>query len=164
MKTMNKIFRFLFLIVISVSFSQCASTMKLQRKAPVNFGEVYTQNWIAGVKGGGSGTNIFIEITENTEIVLDSVYFKGKVSKLDVKSANNKVFIGRFLSNSNTKQKHFEEIKEANTLSTEFPFNLKDDECVVSYLQSNKRKYYKLDNIKERQVEALPMSAPPNKN
>ena len=65
MKFIRKTFRFLSLAIISVSFSQCASTMELQKEAPTDFGEVYCQSWVAGVKGGGSGTNIFIETKSN---------------------------------------------------------------------------------------------------
>lgn len=163
MKLIRKTFRFLSLVIISVSFSQCASTMKLQKEAPTNFGEVYCQNWVAGVKGGGSGTNIFIEIQSN-DLVLDSVYFRGEVSKLETKPGNKQLFIGRFLSTSNTEKYNFETARSDKGNDDDFPFILADSECVVSYTVDGKINYYKLGNIIERQTDALPMSTLPNKN
>ena len=42
------------------------------------------------------------------------------------------------------------------------PFELNDDECVISYFVGNKTKYFKLKNIEERQSDKIPMS--PNQN
>lgn len=162
---MKKIAKYLGLIIVSLSFSQCASTMKLQEESPITFGEVYSKSWVAGVKGGGSGTNIFIEI-KSSEITLDSVFYKGKIAKLEVKPNNKTLFIGRFLSTSNTFNKDGLNSKanKSTTKEDNFPFQLKSDECVVSYEYNGKTNYYKLENIIERQVDALPMSVPPNKN
>jgi len=164
MNTIKKITQFVGLILVSLSFSQCASTMKLEKESPISFGEVYTKSWVAGVKGGGSGTNIFIE-TKTGDIVLDSVYFRGKVSKLEVKPGNNTLFIGRFLFTSNTRQNLFSnDLGTVKLESKDFPFQLKENECVVSYIIDTKTKYYKIGNIIERQTDALPMSTLPNKN
>lgn len=163
MKFIRNTFRFLSLAIISVSFSQCASTMKLQKEAPTAFGEVYFQSWVAGVKGGGSGTNIFIE-TKSNDLVLDSVYFRGKISKLETKPSNKQIFIGRFLSTSNIEKSNFETTNSDKVDERDFPFKLEKNECVVSYTEDGKTKYYKIDNIIERQIDALPMSTLPNKN
>ena len=163
MKLIRKTFRFLSLAIMSIGFAQCASTMKLEKEAPTAFGEVYCQNWVAGVKGGGSGTNIFIE-TLKDDVVLDSVYFRGKTSKLTTKPTNKKLFIGRFLSTSNTEKFNFKEKADDKAIGGNSPFELDNNECVVSYIKDGKTRYYKLSNIIERQTDALPMSTPPNKN
>lgn len=163
MKRIRKTFRFLSLAIISVSFSQCASTIKFQKEAPISFGEVYCQSWVAGVKGGGSGTNIFIK-TESNDLVLDSVYFRGKVSKLETKPGNKQLFIGRFLSTSNTEKYNLGTTSSDKRNDENFPFTLQNSECVVSYTVDEKINYYKLGNIIERQTDAMPMSTLPNKN
>ncbi|WP_299115520.1 hypothetical protein [uncultured Winogradskyella sp.] len=137
--------------------------MKLEKEAPTIFGEVYCQSWVAGVKGGGSGTNIFIE-TLKDDIVLDSVYFRGKTSKLTTKPTNKQLFIGRFLSTSNTEKFNFKENTDDKAIDGNSPFELENNECVVSYIKDGKTRYYKLSNIIERQTDALPMSTPPIKN
>lgn len=165
MKTIKKLLGVLSLALISMSFSQCASTMELEQEAPTKFGEVYTKSWVAGVKGGGSGTNIFIEVKDES-IVLDSVFYKGELAKLTTKPANKTLFIGRFLSNRNRENSNLiEETKPKEVSKKKLPFDLKDDECVVSYIINGKTKYYKLGNVVNRKSnDALPMSAPPNKN
>lgn len=166
MKTIKKLLGILSLTLISMSFSQCASNnIKLEQKIPITFGEVYTKNWISGVKGGGSGTNIFIEVKDES-IVLDSVFYKGKLAKLSVKPLNKTLFIGRFLSNGNRENTNLiEKIKPEELSNKTIPFELNDDECVVSYITNGKTKYYKLGNVVNRKSnDALPMSAKPNKN
>ncbi len=91
------------LFVAVVSFSQCSTIKKLEKQAPLNIGEVYCQKWISGVEGGGSGLNIFIP-TSDTSIELDSVYFRGKATKLETKPQNKSLYIGRFVSNVNQKK------------------------------------------------------------
>ncbi|MBT8243914.1 hypothetical protein [Winogradskyella sp.] len=161
---MKKISQCLGLILVSLSFSQCAGTMKLEKETPIAFSEVYTKSWVAGVKGGGSGTNIFIE-TKTDDIVLDRVYYRGKVSKLEVKPSNKSIFIGRFLFTSNTqKEVLLIDSDKDKSKPKDFPFQLEDNECVVSYVYKRKTKYYKLSNIIQRDIDAYPMSIPQNRN
>lgn len=156
------------LFVAVVSFSQCSSTKNLQDKAPAKFGQVYCQKWVAGIQGGGAGLNIFIP-TEDTSIILDSVYFRGKAAKLEVQYQKGKIFIGRFISDFNKKK----DIIMSNEPKAEFgnempkvpqtiPFKLKDNECVISYKDGKTIKYFKIDNVVEKELIPYP-SAPPNK-
>lgn len=169
MKVLPKIFRVIALIAISVSFAQCKSTMKLQQEPPATFTEVYYQSWVAGVRGGGAGVNIFIETTSNN-LVLDSVYFRGNVSKLEVKPGNPALHIGRFntglnqakdiILSSDPKEEYTNKISKA---TQSIPFELKGDECVVSYSKGGKVLYYKIPNVIEKAADNYP-SAPPNTN
>ena len=168
MKTIKHVLREGLLFFIVVSFFQCSSAQKLQEKAPITFGEVYCQRWVAGVEGGGSGLNIFIPIKEST-IALDSVYFRGKAAKLEISQRKNLLYIGRFHSEINRKR----DIIMSNEPYAEYgnkmpitikkiPFELKDNECVISYRQDHKTKYFKIDNVVEKDIIPYP-SVPPNK-
>ncbi len=68
--------------------------------------EVYCQSWVAGVRGGGAGINIFIPTNiktyDNTR--LDSVYFRGKSAKLQIIEDKTIVYVGRFISEANKNQ------------------------------------------------------------
>lgn len=163
MKSFQKFFKLICLALLSMSFSQCACKMKLQNEAPTTFGETYYQSWVAGVKGGGSGTNVFIEVKDEN-ITLDSIYFRGKVSKFETKPSSPSLYIGRFKGNSNTEEKTVISSNDNKVEAEDFPFKLKENECVVSYTENEKVKYYKISNLKKKPLEALPMSAPPNKN
>lgn len=160
------------LVLIITSFSHCSSAQKLQKEAPVKVGTAYYQHWVAGIQGGGSGINIFIptEGTLEESIQLDSVYFRGKVSKLEVKPNNPTLFIGRFSLKANQKKDiimsnkpNAEYGNELPEMNTKIPFELKENECVVSYEEDDKTKYFKINNVVEKQPLYYP-SAPPNKH
>ena len=72
MKTIRSISFVLLMFLVMTSFSQCSSAKDLQEKAPVSYDQVYYQNWIAGVEGGGAGTNLFIPIS-GKQVDLDPV-------------------------------------------------------------------------------------------
>lgn len=168
METSKRALGLLSLTLILVSFSQCASTQKLQKKSPTKFGETYFQKWVSGVAQGPSGLNIFIEVLDDN-IKLDSVYFREKAAKFEVKPANTTLFIGRFISefnknkdmiiSSDSNQEYGNKVPE---IPKTIPFELNYDECVISYIVGNKTKYFKLENIEERQSDKIPMS--PNQN
>ena len=169
MKILERLSFFTVMLLIMASFSQCSSAQKLQNEAPSAFGSVYFQTWVAGVNGGGSGLNIFIPVLDGS-MRLDSVYFRGNVSKLEIKPGNPKLHIGRFntrfnqakdiIFSSNPKEEYTNTLSET-TLS--IPFDLKDSECVVSYTKAGKVLYYKIPNVTEKAAVNYP-SAPPNTN
>lgn len=151
------------LTCIMASFSQCSSTQKLQREAPTTFGEVYFEQWVSGMAQGPSGTNIFIEV-KHDNVQLDSVYFRGKVTKLNLDKSNKLLYIGRFISNSTEIKDvimHKDALKEygnkAPVIPAKIPFELTPFECVISYKVNDKIKYFKLSDIKEKESKDLPM-------
>ena len=168
MKLLKSILFLTFMLFIMATFSQCGVTKKLETNAPLTLGDVYYQQWIAGVQGGGSGINIFTPIISNpNNIMLDSVYFQGKQAKLEFR--NNNVFIGRFKSDINKKKDivmSSDPYAEYGNKVPEIPkkpaFKLLEDECVVSYKIANKVKYFKIENINKKDVLKF-MSAPPKK-
>lgn len=164
MKAIRKIIGLFMLTVITASFTQCSSAQKLQKKAPTTFGETYYKQWISGVAQGPSGLNVFIELKDDA-IQLDNVYFRGKVAKFEVKPANKLLFIGRFINestektdrimNSNTTEEYGNKAPE---VPLNIPFELAQDECVVSYKSNGKTKYYKLTNVVKKESRDIPMS------
>ncbi len=172
MIVIKRISSFILMFIFMTSFSQCSSSKKLQSKTPIEFGDAYFQKWVAGVKGGGSGINIFIPINESIseEFILDSVYFRGKVAKLEVKPNDKTLYIGRFKTGFNTMKPDIimssdskeEYGNQLPKIEEKIPFDLKDNECIVSYKKSDKTKYYKIENIIEKQAQHFP-SVPPNR-
>jgi hypothetical protein len=153
--------------MVMFSFSQCSSQKKLQEKAPVAVSKAYCQTWVAGARGGGSGINIFIPVESVSEegVELDSVYFRGRSAKLETKPQNNTLYIGRFLTKANERYDLVmsgdskEEYGNKRPESTEkIPFELKENECVVSYKDGKKMKYFKIENIVETAAIPPPMA------
>ena len=164
MKAIKKIISVTLLSFVILGFSQCSSVKKLQAEAPLTIGKVYYQKWVAGIQGGGSGLNIFIP-AKDTSIVLDSVYFRGKAVKLETKPQDKSIYIGRFISKFN--QKHDIVMSSDSTaeygnklpiVDEHIPFELAPNECVVSYIDGNKIKYFKIDNVVEKESIHFPMA------
>jgi hypothetical protein len=168
MKTFNNIILILVICGITVSFSNCQSSQKLKNPTSLKIGEVYYENWEAGVQDIGSGYTIFIPILNYPKnITLDSVYFKGNKAKLEFK--NNTVFVGRFKTTTNKKQDiimsnepYAEYANKVPVLPEKIPFELKDDECIVSYLVEEEIKYFKIEGI-VRKAYILYQTVPSNK-
>ncbi len=156
------------MLILTVSFSQCSTAQKLQKTAPTEFGDVYCQTWVAGIKGGGSGINIFIPVMDKS-IQLDSVYFRGKATKLEVNSGETPIYIGRFktefnqqediIMSSDSNEEYANQLREK---AVEIPFELKDDECVISYIKDEKTLYYKIINVQQKQPLNYPSASPKN--
>lgn len=145
-----------FSFFLVVSLTNCSSAQKLKGEAPTEIGQVYFQKWSSGVKGGGTGLNLYIPLSSDS-IQLDSVHFRGKISKLEAKPSSPKLFIAKFNTNSNQSNvlilssEPLEESK--NKLPETYsitPFDLNSDECVISYTQDNKREYYKIKGLIEK--------------
>lgn len=166
MKLLKHIVSFLLILIVMTGFIQCSSAQKLQKKAPVEFGEVYAQKWTAGVQGGGSGINVFIPV-KDTSIVLDTIFFRGQKVKLQFNDGNQAYYVGRFKTEFNQSNDIIlsSEMKEEakNKLPNvyeEMPFEFSDDECVISYRKGDQTFYFKISNIKMEQPLHYP-SAPP---
>ncbi|MFT7498977.1 MAG: hypothetical protein ACI8QP_001571, partial [Porticoccaceae bacterium] len=75
-------------------------------------------------------------------------YFRGRKVKVEVKSSN---YIGRFNSYLNQRQDkvlHSDSQKEFGNqvpiIEKEFPFDLENDEAIISYKEKRKLKFYKI--------------------
>ncbi len=146
-------------------FSSCSSAQKLVTNPPMTLGDVYFQKWIAGIKDGGSGMDLYIPITGDlpNNIQLDSVYFSGKVIKLQKLESSNELYVGRFKSNLNPKpdvvmssEMNEEYGNKVLKLENKIPFELKNSECVVSYREDEKTKYFKIEGIIEKPSQNYP--------
>lgn len=168
MNWLKNVFGFFFISLVMMSFSQCASTKKLQDEIPLEIGQVSYQSWVAGVEGGGSGVNLFIPIVSNiNNLVLDSVYFHGKKVKLEQKTES--LYVGRFKKSTNQKKEvvmSSNPVAEFNNpvpeIPQKMPFELKEDECVVSYMDRNKTKYFKISDITKKKAQLYPSTPPRN--
>jgi len=165
MKIQNQVLSFIFISVIILSFTQCSSAQKLEEKASFELGQVMFQNWVAGVQGGGSGIYMLIHVVSNkNNVVFDSIYFRGYKAEIEIGKmgyvANIKTEINQRedIIMSNNGQDEFGNkppLKDSN-----FPFNLAENECVISYIEKDITKYLKVNNLVEKPREEYP-SAPP---
>ncbi|MGB1307381.1 MAG: hypothetical protein ACPG6B_00620 [Oceanihabitans sp.] len=176
MKLLNTVCK-LFCVFLAVnSTTQCSSSKKtnnletttsqieLQEKTSLNLGEVYYQHWVAGVQGGGSGVTLFVTVTENKEqLKLDSVYFSGMQAKLNPSQKN---YVANFKTEANKKEdlvmSNEEKAEYGNQIpnNKNFPFKLENNQCVISYVQNNTTKYFKVSNLIKKPRQEFPGTAP----
>ncbi|KJD34139.1 hypothetical protein PK35_05280 [Tamlana nanhaiensis] len=155
------------LMLITMSFSQCASINTLEKNPSVTLKQVYYETWVAGVKGGGSGVNLFLPIQSNTnKSVLDSVYFQGKGTKLEL--INQQLAVGRFKTEANrpkqdiimSNEPYAEYGQNRLTYTPKIPFELEENECVISYLENGTKKYFKVDDVVFKKSRPIPSVKP----
>ncbi|MDT0558095.1 hypothetical protein RM697_05530 [Ichthyenterobacterium sp. W332] len=159
----------LIIIVMMITFFNCSSSKQLQKKAPIQFKDVYCQAWAGGIQEAGSGIDIVIPVKQldKSDIILDSVYFRAKVVQLEKTEFQGiTTYIGRFITkpirngiviSSDPK----EEYKNTVILPRKSPFNLEDHECVVSYITEGVTNYFKIENVIEKPRNNYP-SMPKN--
>ena len=69
-----------FILILFLLSLSCSKQFNLEKISPFVFEESYYQSWIAGVRGGGSGINIYLtlEVSVNKNIQIEGIYFKEK--------------------------------------------------------------------------------------
>ena len=156
MKFFKNISLMALVLSVLIVLIQCTSIPKLEKEAPTTFKAVYYQDWNAGIKEGGSGTNVYFELNDSS-IVLDSIFFRSKVTELQRMPNSNLVYIGRFKFQK-------EDILNGVNEPTNWPFKIDDNDCIVSYSEDNKVHYFKISNIKGREPINYPGSPSTNRD
>ncbi|WP_298901062.1 hypothetical protein [uncultured Psychroserpens sp.] len=145
MKLFKKLtFAIALVAIISTTF-QCASpkiaTTQFENQAPFKLKPVYFQEWYAGIKVGTTGLNVFLPLTNvNQNVTIDSIYFRNLKGKL-VKKEGKYVAV---LENA-FKGYTFKKTERPD----DYPFELLDYECVISYIENGVVKYYKTSQLNE---------------
>ncbi|TXE13030.1 hypothetical protein FUA26_04340 [Seonamhaeicola algicola] len=150
MKTLKYILSFILITITIMSFSQCTTTKHISNKAPLLIKEAYYKTWSNPARFTGSGINLYIIVENNKAIQLDSVYFQNKVTQLKLtdntykatlKTENNKPL--DVVMSAKPMAEYGNTLPKTSTKES-FPFNLKANECIVSYKKGNKTKYFKI--------------------
>lgn len=139
---------------ILFGFSQCGNTKnltyKLQEKTTFKISEPIYQSWVAGIAGGGSGINVMFKSPnlDSKNIEIDSVFFRGQIAKVEKKPT---AYVARFRTNVNQRpdlimhgETDAEYGNKAPIKETKFPFELEEDEAVISYREKEIQKYFKV--------------------
>lgn len=151
----------IFLSLLAMTLFTNCSAAQLEKKAPATINNAFFQNWVGG-RPGVKGTLVQIEISPNAkqEIVYDSIYFRGQVQVLKSKINQGKIILSANFRAPLTEDRNIimdsdssEEMqnKTKGNLPT-IPFELTDNECVISYLIKNKRAYFKLPTLKKEKT------------
>lgn len=161
-----KILKNLSILAITFLLYQCGST-KLEENPPFTITSAIYNNW-AGGQPGNKGITVNIVYTSNYTIKFDSIYFSKRIAKLESnKNKEKKTISANFRSSvkpdiildKNTSK----EINNAVPIHKKFPFELKQNEAIISYIVKGKTKYFKVKSFKKGKSVFYP-SAPKQQN
>lgn len=134
-------------------FMSCGSTSKIsENKAPFKVLTSTYSKWLGG-QPGVNGVKVSIKI-DNSAVKLDSVYFRNSSALLKLNEKTETYNVSIALPNTNKNlQLDIDPRKEFGNkvpdISTKLPFELNDNEAVVSYFYKGKTNYYKISNLIE---------------
>ena len=153
---MKTFLKFLPVAIILFSFSNCASGKKLQENEPLDVKQVYCSTTTGDVRGAGSLITLIIPVEEMRDVVLDSVYFRGKKAALKKESSQKNLYIAHFKIPSADREDlimHSDPKKEYGNkppvILPDIPFELEADEAVIKFYEEGEEKYFKITGIKQ---------------
>ncbi len=157
--------KILFALITIFSFTKCAST-KFQKTPPFKITESSYNHWVGGLPGI-SGTNVRISYTTDSKVTFDSVYFQKRVTKLQLRESNGtQLIMGYFKNDTQNDRSDYnlnsvvqKEVGNKAPLAKNFPFDLKENEAVISYKKGDKIKYFKIENLKKKQSMMYPKTS-----
>lgn len=154
-----RVFTYTILAMI-FTLSGCSSQKKLVKNHPFELGEATCQTWVGGRPESGSGINFEVPVLANSDLKMQQAYFRGKVADINMKTVDGKLMAKASFMNTNLDKPdiimHSDATKEvgnqAPKLQEKSPFEIEADECVISYLDGDKVKYFKIEGVKEKQA------------
>lgn len=143
-----------FLLALGFTIGSCTATKNMAQKPPVKLGQGFYQIQ------NSSTTNLQIPLLgalPNT-ISLQKAYFRGKVATITMANgANGSMATAAFNTGPMAKPDivmHSDPKQEVGNKppkpAEKSPFTLKEDECVLSYLQNGTTKYFKVSGLLEK--------------
>lgn len=148
------------ILAMAFSFSGCSSQKKLVDTPPFEMGQATCQSWTGGRAETGSGIKLEIPLlSENMEnMQMQQAYFRGMMADVSMDSND-----GKWMAKANFRNQSSEKIdmvmhadpkeevgNQPPKKKEKFPFELGDDQCVVSYMDGDTIKYFKIEGIKEK--------------
>ncbi|WP_344924789.1 hypothetical protein [Aquimarina addita] len=165
MKTESRIL-YVLIICIAAICTQCASGPKIETVAPLKLLDAYVQPWASEVEGGKTGFTVHFFVEKKADIILKEIYYKGK--KIELQSTQNLTeYIGQYTNSIISKKEiimssdPMEEFNNQVPLIIEkTPFELEENECIIEYIQDDKKQYFKLGMLPEKEMERQPTVKP----
>lgn len=138
--------------------------MVLEKNSEIQTSQAYFQKWIAGQEAGGNGINIFFPgLINRNNYSLKQVYFRGMIGT--IQSGKASYFAKLTYNNKDIIMSNDPNEEYGNTIpdnNEDSSFVLKDNECVISYIDNGETKYVKIKNIVEKESEYFPSASPRN--
>ena len=143
--------KMLSILAIVFTFFQCGSS-KFVTNPPFEINSAEYNTWVGGLPGV-SGINVKIKLKEKSTIQFDSLYFKMRVTKVETK--NSTLLIAHYSTSKKNPSDIILDIDPKKELKNQIPrqqtipFELEENEAVLSYQFKGKTRYIKIKDIKK---------------
>lgn len=135
-----------------------------QENPPFEVAEASFQKWYGGAPDAGKGIHFTLTFSEiSDDVLIEEIYFRGKVEILKQNTQNNKTYLATFVEKPQQ-----DIILDANpakemdnpkpSIPVKFSFDLRENEAVVQFKKNDKIYYFKIENVTEKEVIAYPSS------
>ena len=132
--------------------------MEVQKlKSQTEIKEIYSQGWVAGVRGGGAGINVFVNLNSPFEqgLVLEKIQFKGYEAPFE--KVNELSYVARIVTGQNKlKNINIETTNEEEVIVEEPQINIKKKQAILFFSKEGKMYSKIIENVEEREMIAYP--------
>ena len=157
----SKLFTFFLSIVLLSCGSSKTDIQKLEDQTQIK--EVYSQAWVAGVRGGGAGINVFVNLNSPFEedLVLEKIQFKTYEASFE--KTNELSYVARIDTGQNKLKTINIEVTDAEeeTVVSKPKINLKEKQAILFFSKEGKMYSKIIENVEEREMIAYPSMRKP---
>lgn len=142
-------------------FFACAGgkDVLFEQNPPFQIKHAISQDWVSGVQGGGSGTNISVYMGDvHEDIQVKEIYYGDTMAIAERHPRDIDKYVARFANSTNRNIIMDENPKKEaeNTPPLKSLFNLEKDEIVISYLHEGELKFFKFSEVEKKPILAYP--------
>lgn len=147
--------QYILYIFFATTLISCNSTETIVQEN--NLSASY-QTWVAGVRGGGSGINFYVDLTSElpTHIELKRLIFRGY--EVPFEKQDNLHFQAMIKTPGN--QQKYEEDNAPNVTSPKNDIKLQDNEAILVFSKKGKEYQQKITNVIEKPSLEYPSAKP----
>ena len=149
------------LLTLSMGLFGCTSQKKLTAEAPFTVTKAVCQTWVGGREESGHGTDVTLSLEglDQSGVHLQQLFFRGRVGDLSVSSSEGRMIATcNFLDSEKDITMHSDPTKEVGNQpprmkskeELEFPFELDTNEAVISYVEGDTVKYFKITEVADK--------------
>lgn len=149
----------LFTLILSTFLLSCGSTKselnRIENQTQIK--EIYSQAWVAGIRGGGAGINVYVNLNAPFEsgLLLEKIHFKTYQATFEKLNELN------YIARIDTGQNKLDDLKlessdETKLVQTESKINLKNNQAILFFRKKDKEYTQTIENVEEREMIAYP--------
>lgn len=149
------------LLILMMGLYACSSQKKLTAEAPFTISKAICQTWVGGMEQTGHGTEVTLDLEalQTDQIILKEMYFRGRIGDITMATTADGIKATcNFIEQPKEIAMHSDPAKEVGNqpprLKSEkemkFPFELEPDEAVVSYMENDSLKFFKVVDVVDK--------------